>query len=156
MLCLILQGVIVNQFSNWQTFWTSVQVPLLVSSSLYSNRIQSWNVTALNVKVIRYLKQLQSRLNGTFHTYTFYTTILLSPSLTNVLQDHCPQNLMLTHRIFEILTSTYGPGYAPGPYGPVPLTILKNVLSLICSRAILKSTLLQEHITNMLPEQCAF
>ena len=62
-----------------------------------------------------------------------------------------------------ILASTYGPGpYGPGPlgpYGPGPFIILKNILSSNGPGLYLKSILLQEHeehIANMLLEQCAF
>ena len=54
---------------------------------------------------------------------------------------------------FEILASTYG----PGPYGPVPLTILKNILN----QRWCSSTITEKHtspgeygIANMLLEQC--
>ena len=45
----------------------------------------------------------------------------------------------LNERFFEILASTYGSGpHVPEPCGPVPLIILKSIVSLICSRIILK------------------
>ena len=53
----------------------------------------------------------------------------------------------LPDRFFEILTLTYGPGQ---------LIILKNEKSNMASGPYLKSTLLQEHIGNMLLEQSAF
>ena len=40
----------------------------------------------------------------------------------------------------NILASTYGPGAdgpVPGPHGPGPLVIWKNILSQICARAII-------------------
>ena len=61
---------------------------------------------------------------------------------------------------FDILASTYGPGpYGPGPLGPNdpgPLIILKNILSSNAPGPYLKIILLQEHVANMLLEQCAF
>ena len=53
-------------------------------------------------------------------------------------------------QLLRSLASTY----VPGPFGPGPLIILKNILNQIRFRT--KSILLQDHIANMLLDQYAF
>ena len=65
-----------------------------------------------------------------------------------MVQDH---NILMVQDAYNI----NGPGPL-GPYGPGPLIILKNILSSNSPGPYLKSTLLQEHIANMLLEQFAF
>ena len=51
---------------------------------------------------------------------------------------------------FEILASSYGPA-GPGPYGPEPLIIWKNILGQICSRIIFEMHTAPEAFSKYAP-----
>ena len=66
---------------------------------------------------------------------------------------HVPKELQSS--FFDVLVSTCG--LRPlRPYYYITLIISKNILSLNGPGPYLKSILLKKHLTNMLPEQCAF